>query len=131
MLPQDAVPEDSSAFGVKVTLDLTRVTPGSVIQDTALHPLVLTLYAELAVKWTLNAVSTGAHIIKGKVFNNIMIDLKPRLVLLLPGDAAMSVYALHVWAGQDARQQVSRIVRIIMDISCAPSWMSLRRLQKH
>ena len=100
MFPQDTAPDDSSAFSVKVTLDLTRVTPGSVIQDTALHPLVMTLYAELAIKWMLNAVSTGSHIIKGKVFNNIMIDLKPRLVLLLPGDAALSLSVRIACAGQ-------------------------------
>jgi N-acetylmuramic acid 6-phosphate (MurNAc-6-P) etherase len=43
-----------------------------------LQSLVTELYCELAVKWTVNAVSTGAHIMKGKVFENIMIDLKPR-----------------------------------------------------
>lgn len=31
---------------------------------------------EVCLKWVLNAVSTGAHILKGKVYKNIMIDLK-------------------------------------------------------
>ena len=31
---------------------------------------------EVSLKWVINAVSTGAHILKGKVFKNSMIDLK-------------------------------------------------------
>ena len=32
------------------------------------------------MKWVLNAISTGAHIISGKVLGNKMIDLKVRYV---------------------------------------------------
>ncbi|XP_064163003.1 glucokinase regulatory protein isoform X4 [Anguilla rostrata] len=35
-----------------------------------------TLQVELATKWVLNAVSTGAHILKGKIYRNYMMDLK-------------------------------------------------------
>ena len=31
---------------------------------------------EVSFKWVINAVSTGAHILKGKVYKNCMIDLK-------------------------------------------------------
>ncbi|KAG5265831.1 hypothetical protein AALO_G00246860 [Alosa alosa] len=31
---------------------------------------------ELSTKWMLNGISTGAHILKGKVYKNYMIDLK-------------------------------------------------------
>ncbi|KAL6477639.1 hypothetical protein MHYP_G00134740 [Metynnis hypsauchen] len=31
---------------------------------------------ELSTKWCLNAISTGAHILKGKVYRNYMIDLR-------------------------------------------------------
>ena len=93
---QDATPGDSSAFGAKVTLDLTEVSTGSVTQNMDLQPLVMSLFAEVAVKWTLNAVSTGAHIMKGKVFNNIMIDLKPRSVLLVwPYGAPLAYSSIH------------------------------------
>lgn len=34
------------------------------------------LYKEIATKWVCNAVTTGAHVLKGKVFQNIMVDLK-------------------------------------------------------
>ena len=33
---------------------------------------------EMAMKWALNAVSTGAHIMKGKVLCNRMVDLQLR-----------------------------------------------------
>lgn len=31
---------------------------------------------ETSIKWILNAISTGAHVLKGKVFRSFMIDLK-------------------------------------------------------
>lgn len=34
------------------------------------------LYRELALKLVLNSITTGAHIIKGKVYENVMVDLK-------------------------------------------------------
>ncbi|GAB4324165.1 MAG: hypothetical protein Kow0059_19670 [Candidatus Sumerlaeia bacterium] len=33
-------------------------------------------FSELACKWVLNAITTGAHVLKGKVFQNRMIDLR-------------------------------------------------------
>ena len=36
------------------------------------------LFKEIALKWCLNAISTGAHVLKGKVYKNIMIDVKVR-----------------------------------------------------
>ncbi|KAK6180519.1 hypothetical protein SNE40_012660 [Patella caerulea] len=34
------------------------------------------LYYEVATKWILNSISTGAYVLVGKVYQNIMIDLK-------------------------------------------------------
>ena len=34
------------------------------------------LLQEIASKWALNSISTGAHILKGKVLNNVMIDVR-------------------------------------------------------
>ncbi len=34
--------------------------------------------SELSVKWVLNAISTGAHVLKGKVLGNRMIDMQAR-----------------------------------------------------
>ena len=39
------------------------------------------LLLEAGVKWVLNAISTGAHILSGKVLGNRMIDLKVRSVV--------------------------------------------------
>jgi N-acetylmuramic acid 6-phosphate (MurNAc-6-P) etherase len=36
------------------------------------------LFKEMACKWTYNVISTGAHILKGKVYQNFMIDVKVR-----------------------------------------------------
>lgn len=33
-------------------------------------------FVEISVKWILNAISTGAHVLKGKVLRNLMIDVK-------------------------------------------------------
>ena len=38
------------------------------------------LLLEATVKWVLNAVSTGAHVLRGKVLNNKMVDLRVRCV---------------------------------------------------
>ena len=39
------------------------------------------LLLEAGVKWVLNAISTGAHILSGKVLGNRMIDLKVSVLL--------------------------------------------------
>ena len=39
---------------------------------------MLQLYCEIAVKWVLNAITTGAHVLKGKVLRNYMVDLQVR-----------------------------------------------------
>lgn len=38
------------------------------------------IFAEVAVKWVLNALTTGAHVMKGKVYGNKMVDLQVRWV---------------------------------------------------
>ena len=47
-----------------------------VVKDS-LH-FIEPLLVQIAVKWVCNAISTGAHILKGKVYQNIMVDLKVR-----------------------------------------------------
>lgn len=39
------------------------------------------LYREIATKWILNATTTGAHVLKGKIYQNIMVDVKVRYAL--------------------------------------------------
>ncbi|KAG9268720.1 glucokinase regulatory protein [Astyanax mexicanus] len=38
--------------------------------------ILMNQHWELSTKWCLNAISTGAHILKGKVYKNYMIDLR-------------------------------------------------------
>ncbi|XP_030839214.1 glucokinase regulatory protein isoform X1 [Strongylocentrotus purpuratus] len=44
--------------------------------DSELGNVVVKSVSELALKSALNAISTGAHIAKGKVYQNYMVDLK-------------------------------------------------------
>ena len=34
--------------------------------------------AQMGIKWVLNALTTGAHVIKGKVVRNLMVDVQVR-----------------------------------------------------
>ncbi|XP_043118227.1 glucokinase regulatory protein-like isoform X2 [Puntigrus tetrazona] len=40
------------------------------------NPFAMRQRWELSTKWCLNAISTGAHVLKGKVYMNYMIDLR-------------------------------------------------------
>ncbi|XP_063080226.1 glucokinase regulatory protein [Engraulis encrasicolus] len=53
-------------------LKITWIPPAGDADDSVL----MRLQWELSSKWMLNAISSGAHILKGKVFKNYMIDLK-------------------------------------------------------
>ncbi|XP_041359642.1 glucokinase regulatory protein-like isoform X2 [Gigantopelta aegis] len=58
---------------VNVTLpmsEMSRTLPEQVTRGNK------QLYAEMSVKWILNSISTGAHILKGKIYQNIMVDVK-------------------------------------------------------
>lgn len=44
--------------------------------------------AETILKLALNTISTGAHILKGKVYRNIMIDVRVRYI-------TFSTYLFH------------------------------------
>ena len=48
--------------------------------DDELMSLLLGSLSEMSVKWVLNAISTGAHVMKGKVLGNKMVDLQVRYV---------------------------------------------------
>ena len=38
---------------------------------------------ELAAKWTCNTITTGAHVLLGKTYQNYMVDVKVRSVSLI------------------------------------------------
>jgi N-acetylmuramic acid 6-phosphate (MurNAc-6-P) etherase len=48
--------------------------------------------AEVILKLGLNTISTGAHILKGKVYQNIMIDVRVRYCIFI---SYSSVYILN------------------------------------
>ncbi|KAK2173445.1 hypothetical protein NP493_873g00014 [Ridgeia piscesae] len=65
----------SSSEGLEVTISL----PWNVLDSLLTTPLVAEcgqFFMEMACKWTCNIISTGAHIIRGKIYENIMIDVR-------------------------------------------------------
>ena len=50
--------------------------------DPSLPPTLISVFlgwlCEVALKWVLNAITTGGHVLKGKVLKNRMIDLQVR-----------------------------------------------------
>ena len=55
-----------------IHIPLQDIKQSSIIYNKFLEQCT----TEVSLKWAINAVSTGAHILKGKVFKNSMIDLK-------------------------------------------------------
>lgn len=62
---------------VEVNMSLPKEALISLIGETAFQQFSM-LFEEISTKWILNAITTGAHVMKGKVFQNIMVDLKVR-----------------------------------------------------
>lgn len=65
----------ADAFDTRVVIDVSKVEQSLGSEH---YHAWRQLYREMATKWTLNAVSTGAHILKGKIYQNIMVDVKVR-----------------------------------------------------
>ena len=42
------------------------------------RPFLTRPLTEIATKWILNVLSTGAHVHKGKVYHNYMVDVRVR-----------------------------------------------------
>ena len=60
---------------MEIELPLKQIT-----SDKQLDALVHGFLSEAATKWTLNALSTGGHVQKGKIMKNRMVDVSVRLV---------------------------------------------------
>ena len=65
--------------GVSVCVDLESLAPSCLDKQ---DPIVLPpLLAEFALKLCVNAVSTCAHVMKGTVFQNCMINLRMHAIV--------------------------------------------------
>ncbi|XP_013406772.1 glucokinase regulatory protein [Lingula anatina] len=115
------------------------------------------LFAEIATKWVCNAVTTGAHIMQGKVYQNYMVDLRVsnnklfhravRIVETFSGcnkeDAQeyllKSIYGTDVLTGQQTTANVSQHILqatsqekvVPTALVCAILKCSLLEAQKH
>jgi N-acetylmuramic acid 6-phosphate (MurNAc-6-P) etherase len=58
------------------TLNIHIALPEIVKSSNIYNKFLFQCTTEVSLKWVINAVSTGAHVLKGKVFKNFMIDLK-------------------------------------------------------
>ncbi|KAK0069992.1 glucokinase regulatory protein [Biomphalaria pfeifferi] len=61
-------------FGLAFSIALNAPLMDRISPDCKF--LVIQLLEEVSLKWVVNSLSTGAHILKGKVCQNIMIDVK-------------------------------------------------------
>jgi len=68
-------PKDNLEFQLKL-LDYSGLNWLSDIKNEKYNRFILNYFAEILLKLTLNTISTGAHILNGKVFQNIMIDVR-------------------------------------------------------
>uniref|UniRef100_A0A3B4E9U8 SIS domain-containing protein n=1 Tax=Pygocentrus nattereri TaxID=42514 RepID=A0A3B4E9U8_PYGNA len=62
-------------FAIAHTDFVNAILPSLTDKDMVIF-LFSKQHWELSTKWCLNAISTGAHILKGKVYRNYMIDLR-------------------------------------------------------
>lgn len=61
-------------FGLALSIALNAPLVDRISPDCKF--LVMQLLEEVSLKWVVNSLSTGAHILKGKVCQNMMIDVK-------------------------------------------------------
>ncbi|XP_072545386.1 glucokinase regulatory protein [Salminus brasiliensis] len=67
---------------------------------------------ELSTKWCLNAISTGAHILKGKVYKNYMIDLRVTNSKLY----RRAIRMLQRFTNSTQRQSETALLKSIYDV---------------
>ena len=82
------IPEKEVELSALFTKCLVPVITSNLIEHKNLfdefhHPMSVIFtdflklcFVEISVKWILNAISTGAHVLKGKVLRNFLIDVK-------------------------------------------------------
>ncbi|XP_061072052.1 glucokinase regulatory protein isoform X2 [Conger conger] len=88
---------------------------------------LMTLQVELATKWVLNAVSTGAHILKGKVYRNYMMDLKVTNSKLF----RRAVSLLQMFSGCAAELCHGALIRAVYSTDQPTEEMSTASLTEH
>ncbi|XP_078069070.1 glucokinase regulatory protein [Mustelus asterias] len=66
---------------------------------------------ELSTKWILNAISTGAHVLKGKVYHNYMIDLKVSNSKLF----GRALYIIQRFTGQTRSKCLEKLLQTIYE----------------
>ncbi|CAL1541996.1 unnamed protein product [Lymnaea stagnalis] len=73
--PNNVPTTTTRSFSLSLVLELDVAKLASLNSDP-LKALITKLLEEVSLKWVVNNLSTGAHILKGKVCQNKMVDVK-------------------------------------------------------
>ncbi|XP_067841374.1 glucokinase regulatory protein [Heptranchias perlo] len=82
---------------------------------------------ELSTKWMLNAISTGAHLLKGKVYYNYMIDLKVSNSKLF----GRALYILQKFTGQTQSKCFETLLQAIYETDELSEKIKNVKISKH
>ncbi|XP_038655879.1 glucokinase regulatory protein isoform X2 [Scyliorhinus canicula] len=82
---------------------------------------------ELSTKWILNAISTGAHVLKGKVYYNYMIDLKVSNSKLF----GRALYIIQMFTGQTRPKCFERLLQAIYETDELSEKIKNLEISKH
>ncbi|ESP02485.1 hypothetical protein LOTGIDRAFT_237979 [Lottia gigantea] len=103
------LPSNQDVFiHIKVTINSSEIIQ---LISKPIYEEYKQVYLELATKWFLNSLSTGAHIMKGKVYQNIMIDLKPSNNKLFH----RAIHILQNFNGLTAEECIEYLLRSIYE----------------
>ncbi|XP_060790527.1 glucokinase regulatory protein isoform X2 [Neoarius graeffei] len=103
---------------------LTIKWPSSLYKD---NPVLMKQYWELSTKWCLNAISTGAHVIIGKVYMNFMIDLRVTNTKLY----RRAIHILQRLTGSTREQCETALLRALYDVEELSDEMSSTDVIRH
>ncbi|KAK3563713.1 hypothetical protein QTP86_034442 [Hemibagrus guttatus] len=103
---------------------LTYKWPSSLYMH---QPVLMKQCWELSTKWCLNAISTGAHILIGKVYMNYMIDLRVTNSKLY----RRAIHMLQRFTSSTQSQCETALLRAIYDVEELSDEMSLTDVTQH
>ncbi|MCJ8736753.1 hypothetical protein PDJAM_G00016030 [Pangasius djambal] len=103
---------------------LTIRWPSSLYKHS---PVLMKQYWELSTKWCLNAISTGAHVLIGKVYMNYMIDLRVTNSKLY----RRAIHILQRFTGSTQAQCETALLRAIYDVEELSDEMSSTDVTQH
>ncbi|XP_062863543.1 glucokinase regulatory protein isoform X2 [Trichomycterus rosablanca] len=115
------VPENIRSMFMTV---LTTTWPSSLNEQ---NPVLMKQCWEISTKLCLNAISTGAHVLLGKVYMNYMIDLRVTNSKLY----RRAIHMLQRFTGSNHTECETALLKVIYDVEQLTEEMSLADVTKH